>query len=83
MTRWIAVLLTGLSIVGAGRAYAQEAAPGAGTVEVTVIPGGGTFYTSGDKGPSFGRSEERRVGKECMVQCRSRWSPDEIGRAHV
>ena len=22
-----------------------------------------------------GRSEERRVGKECMVQCRSRWSP--------
>ena len=23
----------------------------------------------------FDRSEERRVGKECMVQCRSRWSP--------
>ena len=22
-----------------------------------------------------GRSEERRVGKECMPQCRSRWSP--------
>ena len=21
------------------------------------------------------RSEERRVGKECQVQCRSRWSP--------
>ena len=21
------------------------------------------------------RSEELRVGKECMVQCRSRWSP--------
>ena len=21
------------------------------------------------------RSGERRVGKECMVQCRSRWSP--------
>ena len=21
------------------------------------------------------RSEERRVGKECMPQCRSRWSP--------
>ena len=21
------------------------------------------------------RSEERRVGKECMIQCRSRWSP--------
>src|SRR5881396_57059 len=22
------------------------------------------------------RSEERRVGKECFVPCRSRWSPD-------
>ena len=24
---------------------------------------------------SFGRSEERRVGKECDIPCRSRWSP--------
>ena len=24
---------------------------------------------------SPGRSEERRVGKECTIQCRSRWSP--------
>ena len=23
----------------------------------------------------FQRSEERRVGKECTIQCRSRWSP--------
>ena len=23
----------------------------------------------------FGRSEERRVGKECASMCRSRWSP--------
>ena len=23
----------------------------------------------------IGRSEERRVGKECRIQCRSRWSP--------
>src|SRR3546814_20520729 len=23
-----------------------------------------------------GRSEERRVGKECVSACRSRWSPD-------
>ena len=23
----------------------------------------------------FGRSEERRVGKECHTTCRSRWSP--------
>ena len=25
--------------------------------------------------PQDGRSEERRVGKECCVECRSRWSP--------
>src|SRR3546814_6458540 len=24
---------------------------------------------------NFGRSEERRVGKECVSTCRSRWSP--------
>ena len=26
-------------------------------------------------GAGFGRSEERRVGKECASKCRSRWSP--------
>ena len=26
-------------------------------------------------GPKYGRSEERRVGKECQSTCRSRWSP--------
>ena len=25
--------------------------------------------------PVYSRSEERRVGKECMEGCRSRWSP--------
>src|SRR3546814_13777324 len=25
--------------------------------------------------PHLGRSEERRVGKECVSTCRSRWSP--------
>src|SRR3546814_5667041 len=25
--------------------------------------------------PASGRSEERRVGKECVGTCRSRWSP--------
>src|SRR3546814_14724160 len=27
------------------------------------------------KGSAYGRSEERRVGKECVSTCRSRWSP--------
>src|SRR3546814_14288685 len=30
-----------------------------------------------DRGAELGeRSEERRVGKECVSKCRSRWSPD-------
>src|SRR3546814_12175943 len=29
----------------------------------------------GDGGRTSGRSEERRVGKECVSTCRSRWSP--------
>ena len=32
------------------------------------------YYTSGDTNTT-GRSEERRVGKECYALCRSRWSP--------
>ena len=28
-----------------------------------------------DQSESFTRSEERRVGKECLRLCRSRWSP--------
>src|SRR3546814_12903521 len=34
------------------------------------------FYTMGESQMGrFGRSEERRVGKECVSTCRSRWSP--------
>src|SRR3546814_16634803 len=29
----------------------------------------------GPRGHAEGRSEERRVGKECVSTCRSRWSP--------
>src|SRR3546814_5786137 len=30
---------------------------------------------AGQAEASVGRSEERRVGKECVSTCRSRWSP--------
>ena len=43
-------------------AYLPENASGRAIVD---CPGGG--YTH--------RSEERRVGKECVSTCRSRWSP--------
>src|SRR3546814_9748000 len=36
-----------------------------------------TLYTNIPQNSEFGaRSEERRVGKECVSPCRSRWSPD-------
>ena len=57
MTRWIAVLLTAVGlVVGAGEAFAQEATSGPGVVQVTIIPGGATFFTEGKNtsGPSFG-----------------------------
>ena len=56
MTRWIAVLLAAVGLVGTNQAYAQDAVPGPGAVAVTIIPGGGTFFTEGKdtNGPSFG-----------------------------
>src|SRR3546814_17007836 len=55
-------------------------------LRVAVQPGGcsGLLYQlyfderflEGDKAVDFARSEERRVGKECVSRCRSRWSPD-------
>src|SRR3546814_11400579 len=40
-----------------------------------------TIVLADDQGISFserrfGRSDERRVGKECVSTCRSRWSPN-------
>ena len=45
MTRWIAALFTAVALAGTSQAHAQDAAPGPGTVVVTIIPGGGTFFT--------------------------------------
>ena len=47
-----------------------------GTLPATVRHFLGEFGPdSPDGGMQDGRSEERRVGKECEVPCRSRWSP--------
>jgi len=57
MTRWIAVLLAVAAVSGARTAFAQDAAPGPGTVVVTIVPGGLTFFTEAKdnpQGPSFG-----------------------------
>jgi hypothetical protein len=54
MFRSAAALIAVLLVGGVDRASAQESAPGPGTVEVTVIPGGATFFTNKGNGPSFG-----------------------------
>ena len=56
MRRWIAVLFAAAGLAGASQVHAQEVTPGPGTVVVTIVPGGGTFFTEGKntKGPSFG-----------------------------
>ena len=54
MFRSASALIAILLIGGVDRAYAQETTAGPGTVEVTVIPGGGTFFTNSGNGSSFG-----------------------------
>jgi hypothetical protein len=57
MKRLIAVFLAVAAVSGATTVFAQDAAPGPGTVVVTIIPGGATFFTEAKdnpQGPSFG-----------------------------
>ena len=54
------------SIAGAFRAAEHAEAWVERGAEVTVFTGWPNYPT---------RSEERRVGKECLRLCRSRWSP--------
>jgi opacity protein-like surface antigen len=53
MIRSTALLIAILSIGGVNRLSAQETTPGPGTVEVTVIPGGATYFTGGNNSSSF------------------------------
>jgi hypothetical protein len=57
MTRWIAVLLAVAGVSGATEVFAQDATAGAGSVVVTIIPGGATIFTEVEdnpQAPSFG-----------------------------
>ena len=40
-----------------------------------IVISGGELDVGAQKGAGIIRSEERRVGKECLRLCRSRWSP--------
>src|SRR3546814_2420139 len=44
----------------------------AGCISISSVAGS-SMYPAAPSTPS--RSEERRVGKECVSTCRSRWSP--------
>src|SRR3546814_12576645 len=63
---------------GGGQALCPDALVDDGLLDVTVVPElsgevGGTLATLLKEGRE--RSEERRVGKECVSTCGSRWSP--------
>ncbi len=75
MKQWMAVMVTVIGLVGAANAQAQDSHPGAGSVVVTVIPAGGTFFTQGKdtKAPSFGNygagaAAEVRLGRYVGVE---------------
>lgn len=52
-TGMIALMFT-FSLLGSGRAFAQMETAGPGTVEVTLVSGGGTFFAAKGAAPSFG-----------------------------
>jgi Outer membrane protein beta-barrel domain len=52
MTRWIGAWVV-VAVMGATSAFAQESNPGPGRLEVTVIPGGWTYFTSEGDLPEF------------------------------
>jgi Outer membrane protein beta-barrel domain len=55
VTRWIAVLLGAVALIGTRPAYAQDSVPGPGAVVITIIPAGATFFREAPdtNGPSF------------------------------
>src|SRR5258708_2118808 len=54
MSGKIAALVAAATLVTAAGAYAQEATPGPGFVEVTYIPAGAEYFASKNTSPSFG-----------------------------
>jgi hypothetical protein len=52
--RTIAAVVVTLSLFGANRTFAQAERVGPGAVEVTLIPGGSTFFAAKGRSPSFG-----------------------------
>ena len=62
-------------VFAAAAAIATVFGLAATTVATANAAGGNATLTVSTKDAKFARSEERRVGKECRIGCRSRWSP--------
>jgi len=54
MKRSITTMAVMFSLIGAGHAFAQSEPAGPGTLEIMIAPGGETFFTQRNTGPSFG-----------------------------
>ena len=74
----IATILSFATIASAATADFKDAKDVTHTEAVDVLSAIGVLngYKDGEYKPNrVIRSEERRVGKECISRCRSRWSP--------
>src|SRR3546814_20776045 len=58
------------------RRRGMMSAPALPTPQGAMPAGFATFLANIGQLPDGSRPEERRVGKECVSTCRSRWSPD-------
>src|SRR3546814_4658401 len=63
-----------IALFSAGGAVAKAYAPTFDAAGAVVIENSSAFRQDADV-PLVVRSEERRVGKECVSTCRFRWSP--------
>src|SRR3546814_19718987 len=72
--RWDAIIALNLSAVFHGTAAALPHMKKQGWGRIINIASAHGLVASVNKS-AYVRSEERRVGKECVSKCRSRWSP--------
>ena len=75
MTGSVAVALLAALAAGNPARRAGPLAPAAPAVRRAGALVAATALLAAGLGAGALRSEERRVGKECSVTCRSRWSP--------
>src|SRR3546814_11822124 len=67
---------TGLPDLEEQQAIDPEDVNGVNLADLTLAHDHPVTLTFNSEGAGNQRSEERRVGKECVSTCRSRWSPD-------